>query len=119
MMAKTLLLAMAGVLGAGTCAAQSKTLTGYLIDKACSADTLKKGEAAAKAHDVGCALMDDCQASGYGVLTADNKYITLDAAGNKQAVAALRAAKKKTDLRVTVMGEVAGSSMKVKSLKLD
>ncbi len=112
-------LGMLALLLAGFCAAEQKTLTGYLIDKACSADTMKKGEAAAKAHDSGCALMDDCARSGFGVLTADGKYVTFDASGNKRAVAALKASQKKTDLRVTVTGDVTGESIKVATLKLD
>ena len=107
------------VLAAGVCLAEQKTLSGYIVDKACSADIVKKGQAAAKAHDVDCALMDDCVKSGYGVLTADGKFITFDAAGNKRAVAALKASKKKTDLQVTVTGDVAGDSIKVASLKLN
>jgi hypothetical protein len=103
---------------AGLALGQQRTLTGYLIDKACAADTIKKGEGAAKGHDVGCALMDECAQSGFGVITADNKFIAFDAAGNKQAVAALKASTKKTDLRVTVTGDVSGNSVKVASLKL-
>jgi hypothetical protein len=103
----------------GTALAEQKTLTGYLVDKACSADYIKKGYASAKAHDTGCALMDDCFKSGYGVLTSDGKYVTFDAAGNKRAVAALKASKKQTDLQVTVTGDVAGDSIKVATLKMN
>jgi hypothetical protein len=104
---------------AGAVMAEQKTLTGYLVDKACSPDYIKKGFAAAKAHDTGCALMDDCQKSGYGVLTADGKYVTFDAAGNKRAVAALKGSKKQTDLQVTVTGDVSGDSIKVVTLKMN
>ena len=110
---------LVAVFAVGTCLAEQKTLTGYLVDKACSADYIKKGYAAAKAHDTGCALMDDCASSGYGVLTSDNKYVTFDAGGNKRAAAALKAATKKTDLQVTVTGDVSGSSMKVATLKMN
>ena len=110
---------LALTLTAGLCLAEQKTLTGYLVDKACSADYVKKGYDSAKAHDAGCALMDECASSGYGVLTADGKYIALDAAGNKRAMAALKATKKKTDLQVTVTGDVTGDSVKVASLKLN
>jgi len=103
----------------GTCLAEQKTLTGYLVDKACSADYVKKGYASAKGHDVGCAQMDDCAKSGYGVLTADNKFVAFDAGGNKRAGAALTAATKKTDLQVTVTGEVSGDSIKVAVLKMN
>ena len=110
---------LAVVFAAGTCLAEQKTLTGYLMDKTCSADYVKKGYASAKGHDVGCAMMDDCASSGYGVLTSDGKYVTFDAAGNKRATAALKAATKKTDLQVTVTGDVSGSGMKVATLKMN
>ncbi len=103
----------------GTCLAEQKTLTGYLVDKACSADYVKKGYAAAKGHDVGCAQMDDCAKTGYGVLTADNEFVAFDAGGNKRAAAALKGTAKKTDLQVTVSGEVSGDSMKVAALKMN
>jgi hypothetical protein len=118
MLRKLCLLGMGVTLLAGLGLAEQRTLTGYLIDKACAADTLKKGEAAAKGHDVGCALMEECAESGFGVITSDNKFIAFDDAGNKQAVAALQSSKKKTDLRVTVTGDVTGDNIKVASLKM-
>ena len=118
MLRRMCLLGMGALLAAGVGLAEQKTVTGYLMDKACSADVIKKGEAAAKGHDVGCLTMDDCAQTGFGVITPDNKFITFDAAGNKQALATLKAAKKKTDLRVTVTGDQTGSSIKVASLKL-
>jgi len=56
--------------------------------------------------------------SGYGVFTADNKYLVFDAAGNEQAAAALKSSKKKDNLKVKVSGEVDGETIKVASLKL-
>ncbi|MBI3696549.1 MAG: hypothetical protein HY238_17125 [Acidobacteria bacterium] len=99
--------------------AEQKTVSGYLIDKACSADALKKGEKVAKEHGVDCALMDDCAKSGYGVYTSDGKFIAFDTLGNKRAMAALKTSKKKSDIQVTVTGDVSGDSMKVASLKLN
>ena len=119
MLRKLWLPGILAVLVAGLCAAEQKTLSGYLMDKACSADALKKGEKAAKEHGRDCALMEDCVKSGYGVFTADGQYVTFDPAGNKRAMAALKTSKKETDLRVTVTGDVTGDSMKVTSLKLD
>jgi hypothetical protein len=59
-----------------------------------------------------------CQQSGYGVFTADNKYLTFDDSGNTKAIAALKKSKKKDDLKVTVTGDVQGDTIKVSSLKL-
>lgn len=117
-MKKLAQLAFAFALVAGLCAAEQKTVSGYLIDKACSADAIKKGEKMAKEHGVSCALMDDCAKSGFGVYTPDGKFLAFDATGNKRAMAALKASQKQTDLQVTVTGDVSGDTMKVSSLKL-
>jgi hypothetical protein len=62
--------------------------------------------------------MPDCVKSGYGVYTAEGKYITFDADGNKKAEEALRASKKRDNLRVRVTGELSGETITVASLKL-
>jgi hypothetical protein len=110
-----LLMVSALVLG---CVAQAADVEGILMDKMCSGKALKDGMKAAQGHTRECALMPDCMKSGYGLFTADNKFLTLDAAGNKQAVQALRASKQKDNLRVKVTGEVTGGTIKVQSLKL-
>ena len=61
-------------------------------------------------------MMPDCEKSGYGVFTADNKYLVFDAAGNEQAATALKSSKKKDNLKVRVSGEVTGDAIKVASL---
>jgi hypothetical protein len=103
--------------------AASQEVKGILIDKACSTKaTSQTGAAAQKVattHDRECALMPSCQMSGYGVFTADNKYLTFDDAGNKKAIAALKKSKKADNLSVTVNGDVQGDSIKVASLKLE
>jgi hypothetical protein len=62
--------------------------------------------------------MPPCVGSGYGVLTADGKFITLDDAGNKKAEAALKASKKTDNLKVQVTGDQSGETIKVTNLKL-
>jgi hypothetical protein len=58
--------------------------------------------------------MPDCEKSGYYVLTADNKYLVFDAAGNEQAAAALKSSRRKKDnLKVKASGEVDGDTIKV------
>jgi hypothetical protein len=98
--------------------ASAAEVDGVLIDKMCSASAVKEGQKFAAAHDTKCALMPPCTASGYGVFTADGKFIAFDAAGNVKALAALKATKKTDNLKVMVMGETTGSTMKVSSLKL-
>ena len=56
--------------------------------------------------------------SGGGVVTADNKYLLFDDAGNEQAALALKSSKKKDNLKVKVSGEVTGDTIKVASLTL-
>ena len=118
MFAKLLQLGLGALLVAGLCAAEQKSVSGYLMDKACSADAMKKGEKAAKEHGLDCALMDDCAKTGFGVFTSDGKFLAFDAAGNKRALAALKASKKKVDIQVTVTGDVSGDTIKVASLKM-
>jgi hypothetical protein len=106
-----LLTALAGVLSAAE-------VEGVLIDKMCSMKAVKDGQKAATMHTRQCAMMPDCEKSGYGVFTADNKFLVFDAAGNEQAAAALKSSKKKDNLKVKVSGEVTGGTIKVASLTL-
>jgi hypothetical protein len=97
--------------------ASAAQVDGVLIDKMCSAKALSGGMKAATAHDKACATAAACEKSGYGVYTADGKWLAFDDAGNKKAVAALKGSKKTEDLRVSVMGDVNGDMIKVASLK--
>jgi hypothetical protein len=90
---------------------------GILMDKACSASAVKGGDKVAQAHTRECALMPNCVKSGYGIYM-DGKFIPFDAAGNKRALAALKASKKVDNLRVQVTGEQVGDVLRVKTLKL-
>jgi len=112
------ILSVACLLASITGVASAAQVTGILMDKMCSASAVKQGQAFATKHDTKCALEPDCQKTGYGVFTADNKFIALDAAGNAKAAAALKATKKADNLKVTVEGEVTGDTIKVASLKL-
>jgi hypothetical protein len=111
-------LGLAGVLAAFAGSASAAQIQGVLVDKMCSADAVKKGQKFAASHDTKCALEAPCQKTGYGVFTADNKFLMLDAAGNTKAVAALKSTKKIDNLQVTVEGDIQGETIKVSSLKL-
>ena len=52
--------------------AADTTVKGYLVDLACAKEEGRKRTSAAK-HTKGCLQMDDCEKSGYGVLTDDKK----------------------------------------------
>ena len=67
-------------------------------------------------HTRECAVM--CEKDGYGVYTKGSKALLFDAAGNQQAVAALKTSTQKDNLTVKVSGKIAGDTIKVESLKL-
>jgi len=91
-------------------AACAETLSGTLVDVMC------KGKDPAE-HTRNCAI--GCAKSGYGVVTADGRFVKLDEAGNAKALAALKASKKEKDLKAKVTGEVSGDSIKVDTLELE
>ncbi|MBI3262548.1 MAG: hypothetical protein HYZ58_05290, partial [Acidobacteria bacterium] len=95
-----------------------QTLKGHLIDVSCGTEKDSSSKTAAK-HDKPCLEMDDCVKSGYGVMTADNKFYKFDAAGNQNARKLIKATDKGADWRVTVVGTVAADTITVQSLALD
>jgi hypothetical protein len=113
-------------LAAGAAVASAAQIQGILMDQMCSSKAevhivagprLEGGMIVAEAHTRQCALMPECQKSGYGVFTYENKYLKFDEAGSRKALAMLRASKKEDDLKVEVTGEVQGDMIKVASLK--
>ncbi len=96
----------------------AEKVEGYLIDKACSAKVAKEGVDAAKTHTKDCALMPDCKESGYGVVTADGKFLKFDKDGDRMAAKVLGFASGKDNIKVTVNGEVKGSSIIVRAVQL-
>jgi hypothetical protein len=113
------ILGLVAMLGAFTLAASAAEVKGILMDKMCSMKAATGGQTAAKNHERSCALMPPCEKSGYGVFTADNRFLTLDPKGNVMAAKALRESTKKDDLTVTVVGAIKGQTIDVASLKLD
>jgi hypothetical protein len=110
-----MVLLLAGV-ALGARAPKSVKLTGYLIDNACSARANSEGGAEkVKNHTVKCAMMPNCEKSGYA-LYADGKLYKLDEDGNKKAVEIYKSTKAEKGLQVSVEGEVDGDSLKVKTM---
>jgi hypothetical protein len=109
-------------------APHTEDVKGVLMDNKCSGTAdlrisgatgqLAGGRIVAEAHTKECALMPECQKSGYGVYTADNKFLKFDEAGNRKALAAIRASAKLDDFEVEVTGQVKDDAIKVVSLKL-
>jgi hypothetical protein len=52
------------------------------------------------------------------VFTADGKFVLLDQAGNAKALAALKASRKKDNIRVQVTGDQTGDTIKVTAIKI-
>jgi hypothetical protein len=85
-----------------------------LIDTMCAKKDAVKG--APGKHPTSCLLK--CGDSGYGVQASDGKYLKLDDAGNKLALAELKKTSKKDDIRVNVTGEAKGDTIAVSQLKI-
>jgi hypothetical protein len=83
-----------------------------VVDVNCS----KKVAADPDSHTRDCALK--CEASGFGIVTNDQKFLKFDAVGNKQIEAALKASSKADHLRVDVSGDVEGDTLRVSSIQL-
>jgi hypothetical protein len=90
-------------------AAWAGSWSGTLVDVMCKDKDIA-------GHTRKCAL--GCAKSGFGVVTADGKFLKLDEAGNAKALAALKASTKDKDLKVAVEGEMDGDIIKVSSLEL-
>jgi pyruvate formate-lyase activating enzyme-like uncharacterized protein len=95
----------------GLCAAETWENVS-VVDVSCSA----KVKADADAHTRACAMK--CEKSGYAIVTSDGTVLKFDAKGNEEAIAALKASSKVDHLRVTVMGDRDGDTIKVKSLRM-
>lgn len=83
-----------------------------VVDSNCS----KKVADNPDGHTRSCALK--CEASGYGIITSDKKFLKFDSKGNKEVLAALKSSDKKDHLRLDVTGDVEGDTLKVTSIKL-
>jgi hypothetical protein len=100
-----------------TAFAAETTVKGYLVDLSCAKEEGSKPGFGAK-HDKDCLQMPDCEKSGYGVLTPDNKVVKFDKSGNTQAKAFIANSKKTKDFRVNVTGSVKGDTMTVQKIEM-
>ena len=97
----------------------SQTISGYLVDLACAAENSARPDPKFGAsHEKSCLQMPDCEKSGYGVLTLDNKVIRFDSKGNEEAKKFIQMTNKGKDWKVTVSGPVQGNTIAVNSLML-
>lgn len=108
--------------------APAADIKGVLMDQMCSGKAdlrisgatgnLVGGRIVAEAHTRECALKPMCEKSGYGIYTDDNRFLKFDGAGDRKALAAIKASRKLDDLEVEVTGEVHGDTIKVAALKI-
>ena len=84
-----------------------------LVDQMCAQK--EKVKSSPDAHPTACLIK--CAKSGYGILS-EGKYLKLDEAGNKKALAALKETKKEDHVRVNVSGDKHGDEIKVASLSI-
>jgi uncharacterized protein YhbP (UPF0306 family) len=91
-----------------------ETLSGNIVDKACSGRVGKatNPQEAAAGHTKKCALSDNCKASGFGVY-ADGKFYEFDAKGAELAAEALTKSGKDKGAVFKVIGKVSGDKITV------
>ena len=96
---------------------EKKTLSGNIVDKACSGRGAKAAnpQEAAGGHSKKCALSDNCKASGYGVYS-DGKFYEFDAKGAELAAEALTKSGKEKGAVFKVTGKVSGDKIAVDSI---
>jgi hypothetical protein len=111
-MRKLALLVASGLFALPAVAATQDFKNVAVVDAKCA----PKAAADPDSHTRACALQ--CAASGFVVITAENKVLKLDSSGNAKITEALKNSKKTDHLRVDVSGEVQGDTLNVQSIKL-
>jgi hypothetical protein len=95
-------------------AAEAQTWTHVaLMDGHCSEKMAKDPDS----HPRSCAIQ--CAKGGYGLITADGKYLKFDEAGNEKALEALKKSDASDHVRATVKGTLDGEVIAVTSIALD
>jgi hypothetical protein len=88
--------------------AVAETLSGTVVDIMCRGKDLA-------GHTRECAVT--CSRSGYGLVTADGKFLKFDEAGNARTLSALKKLPREKDLKAKVTGSVAGEVLKVEAIE--
>src|SRR6476660_10573850 len=84
--------------------AYAESFSGTVVDVMCRGKDLA-------GHTRDCAVT--CSKSGYGLVTADGKFVKFDEAGNARTLSALKKATKDKDLKAKVSGTVEGDVLNV------
>src|SRR4051812_23976555 len=88
--------------------AAAETLSGTVVDIMCKGKDLA-------GHTRECAVT--CSKSGYGLVSADGKFLKFDESGNVRTLAALKKLSREKDLKAKVTGTVSGEILKVDSIE--
>jgi hypothetical protein len=91
----------------GTLAA-ADSFSGTVVDVMCKAKDLA-------GHTRECAVT--CAKSGYGLVTADGKFLKFDESGNARTLSTLKKLSKEKDLKAKVTGTMDGDVLKVQSIE--
>jgi hypothetical protein len=83
--------------------------TGTVVDVMCRGKDLA-------GHTRECAVT--CSKSGYGLVTADGKFLKFDESGNARTLTALKKSAKEKDLKAKVAGTLDGDVLKVQAIEL-
>ncbi len=91
------------------------TVTGHIVDKACSAKVAKKENPQAASAEESKDCIVRCSKSGLGIF-ADGKYTEFDEAGTAKAKALLEKSTKEKGAKFKVTGMVHDGKMMVESI---
>ena len=89
-------------------AVAAESYTGTVVDVMCRAKDLAS-------HTRECSL--SCAKSGFGLVTAEGKFLKFDEAGNARTLSVLKKAAKEKDLKAKVTGTLAGDLLKVDAIE--
>jgi hypothetical protein len=90
-------------------AVAAESFSGTVVDVMCRGKDLA-------GHTRECALT--CAKSGYGIVTAEGKFLKFDEAGNARTLSLLKKATKDKDLKTKVTGTIDGDVLKVEAVEL-
>jgi hypothetical protein len=88
--------------------AAAESFSGTVVDVMCRGKDLAS-------HTRDCAVT--CAKSGYGLVTADGKFLKFDESGNARTLAALKKLSKDKDLKAKATGTVDGELLKVEAIE--
>jgi hypothetical protein len=89
--------------------ASAETFSGTVVDVMCRTKDLAS-------HTRECAIQ--CSRGGYGLVTADGKFLKFDEKGNARVLGLLKKSAKEKDLKAKVTGTADGDVIKVEALEL-